>query len=201
MVSPSFLPCSLFQEFEDKESGVAAALKRSRTVLEQEASKSRAVMVGVKAEGKLGSFTAVEGKAMPSFWTPQETPQSEPTILERPDTTVRCPMSGQPLKLKELIPVKFTLGDGADPMGKHPFICPLSQESITNSVAAAVLRPSGMVISVASLTNCIEKEMICPFTSKTLKPEDIVRLRRASTGFAASGAKIVKKAAPAMTTS
>ncbi len=158
-------------------------------------------MVGVKAEGKLGSFTAVEGKAMPSFWTPQETPQSEPTILERPDTTVRCPMSGQPLKLKELIPVKFTLGDGADPMGKHPFICPLSQENITNSVAAAVLRPSGMVISVASLTNCIEKEMICPFTSKTLKPEDIVRLRRASTGFAASGAKVVKKAAPAMTTS
>ena len=158
-------------------------------------------MVGVKAEGKLGSFTAVEGKSMPSFWTPQETPQSEPTLLERPDTTVRCPMSGKPLKLKELISVKFTMADDADPFGKHPFICPLSQESITNSVAAAVLKPSGMVISLASFTNCIEKEMICPFTSRTLKPADVVRLRRASTGFAASGAKIVSKAAPAMTTS
>lgn len=180
---------------------MSAALKRSRIIQEQEANKSRAVMVGVKAEGKLGSFTAVEGKAMPSFWTPQETPQSEPSLLEKPDTIVRCPMSGNPLKVRDLIPVKFTLGYGADPFGKHPFICPLSQEHITNSVAAAVLKPSGMVISLASFTNCIEKEMICPFTSKILKPEDIVRLRRASTGFAASGAKIVTKAAPAMTTS
>ena len=42
-----------------------------------------------------------------SFWVPQLTPQAR-TTLKKPDTTVRCPISTKPLRLKQLTPVKFT---------------------------------------------------------------------------------------------
>ena len=37
------------------------------------------------------------------------TPQAAKTKVEKPDKTVYCPMSGKPLKMKDLIDVKFQL--------------------------------------------------------------------------------------------
>ena len=46
-------------------------------------------------------------KGLPSFWIPQLTPQAGKTKLTKPDKTVYCPMSGNPLRMKDLISVKF----------------------------------------------------------------------------------------------
>jgi nitric oxide synthase-interacting protein len=45
--------------------------------------------------------------ALPSYWIPSLTPQAEKTRLTKPDKTVYCPMTGNPLRMKDLIEVKF----------------------------------------------------------------------------------------------
>lgn len=54
---------------------------------------------------------------LPSFWVPSMTPQSSASKIEKPDETVYCPMSGKPLRAKDLIPVKFLLLDPNDELG------------------------------------------------------------------------------------
>ena len=65
-------------------------------------------------------------------------------------------------------------------------MCPLSKRPLSNVHPAAVLRPSGMVISTQSLTY-VKKDMIDPFSEPpaTLKDKDIITLRVEGTGFAA----------------
>ncbi|KAK8771675.1 hypothetical protein V5799_025082 [Amblyomma americanum] len=45
---------------------------------------------------------------LPSFWVPSLTPSASKDKLEKPKNVVLCPMSGKPLKAKDLIPIKFT---------------------------------------------------------------------------------------------
>ena len=57
-----------------------------------------------------GSGQASTSKgALPSFWVPSMTPQASKTKVQKPEKTVYCPMSGKPLKMKDLIDVKFQL--------------------------------------------------------------------------------------------
>ena len=60
--------------------------------------------------------------------------------LDKPDSTVRCPISNEPLRLKQLIPIKFTLADegasSADLVGmdaKERYICPLTKKPLTKT--------------------------------------------------------------------
>ncbi len=46
-------------------------------------------------------------KNLPSFWIPSLTPQAAKSKVDKPDKTIYCPMSGKPLKMKDLIDVKF----------------------------------------------------------------------------------------------
>ena len=43
-------------------------------------------------------------------------------------------------------------------------MCPLSKRPLSNVHPAAVLRPSGMVVSTQCVKDCIKKDMIDPFT-------------------------------------
>ena len=48
-------------------------------------------------------------KILPSFWVPSMTPQSDKKPeLKLPDQTVYCPMSGKPLRAKDLLPIVLT---------------------------------------------------------------------------------------------
>jgi len=124
-----------------------------------------------------------------SFWVPQLTPEAG-TLLKKPDTVVRCPASGEPLRLKQLFVVKFTrLDEETDLRGqiaKERYMCPLSKRPLSNVHPAAVLRHSGMVISTQCVKDCIKKDMIDPFTEPPVKlrEKDIITLRVEGTGFA-----------------
>jgi len=170
-------------EFVAQQEGLSTADLSARSKQQQ----------GVATASTMGRslLSADTGKHAPdtSFWVPQKTPEVN-TQVSKPDSTVRCPLSGQPLRLKQLIPVKFTrYDDDKDVRGqtaKERYMCPLSKRPLSNVHPAAVLRPSGMVISTQSLA-FVKKDMIDPFTEPPaqLKDKDIITLRVEGTGFAA----------------
>lgn len=84
-------------------------------------------------------------KMLPSFWIPSKTPEAKEITLQKPDKTIYCPLSGKPLKIKDLIPVKFT--EVKDPDDKKSLIvkqarymCPITHDILSNSVPCAVIR-------------------------------------------------------------
>lgn len=61
--------------------------------------------------------------------------------------TVTCPMSGKPLRMSDLTPVRFTLLDGSvDRVGlitrSERYVCAVTRDSLSNATPCAVLRPS-----------------------------------------------------------
>lgn len=53
-------------------------------------------------------FIVGKNKQLPSFWVPSQLPDAKKTKLEKPKSVVLCPVSGKPIKLKDLIDIKFT---------------------------------------------------------------------------------------------
>lgn len=53
-------------------------------------------------------------KQINNFWIPTNTPEAKQSKLKRPDTNIYCPITGQVLKAKDLVAVKFTLIDPED---------------------------------------------------------------------------------------
>lgn len=63
------------------------------------------------------------------------------------DKTVYCPMSGKPIRMKDLIPVKFTLadksvGDASASNTKERYKCPVTGDILRNNIPCAVLKPT-----------------------------------------------------------
>lgn len=86
-------------------------------------------------------------KQLPSFWLPSQAPTAKASKLAKPDSTIYCPVSGKPIKAKDLIDVKFT--PVQDPDDKKSLItkesrymCPITHDILSNSVPCAVLRPT-----------------------------------------------------------
>ncbi|XP_065659621.1 nitric oxide synthase-interacting protein [Hydra vulgaris] len=139
-----------------------------------------------------------EKMKLPSFWIPTLTPQAKETRLEKPDSTVYCPMSGKVLKMKDLISVKFTLAPHTDSKSlitKHErYICPVTKDVLSNKVPCAVLRPSGHVVTIECIEKFVKKDWVCPITGNKLHPSDIIEIKRGGTGFAGvSGSELEGK--------
>lgn len=86
-------------------------------------------------------------KELPSFWVPSQTPSAKVSKVDKPDSTIYCPVSQKPLKAKDLIDVKFTLVN--DPNDKksliakeNRYMCAVTHDILSNSVPCAVLRPT-----------------------------------------------------------
>ena len=77
-----------------------------------EAEKADAIKKFEKKEKNVSATKDTAGSSkstLPSFWIPSLTPQADKTKVEKPEKTIYCPMSGKPLKMKDLIDVKFHL--------------------------------------------------------------------------------------------
>ncbi|XP_065065637.1 nitric oxide synthase-interacting protein-like [Rhopilema esculentum] len=147
-----------------------------------------------------------QGNKLPSFWIPSLTPQAAKEETKKPDSKVYCPMSGKPLKLKELYPVKFTpvVNDDSKPtIAKDArYMCPVTHDLLGNSVPCAVLKPTGDVVTMECVENIIKKDWLCPLTGKPLKETDIIEMNRGGTGFSGSGNELKAKSfRPSMQTS
>lgn len=143
-------------------------------------------------------------KNLPSFWIPSLTPEAKPTQIKQPDSKTYCPMSKKPLRIKDLIPVKFTvISNDNTPLvaksGSERYKCAVTGDTLGNCVPSAVLRNTGNVVTMDCVEKLIKKDMLCPFTGATLKEKDIIHMQRGGTGFAGSGVTLeAKKSGPAM---
>uniref|UniRef100_A0A7N6A3L0 Nitric oxide synthase-interacting protein n=1 Tax=Anabas testudineus TaxID=64144 RepID=A0A7N6A3L0_ANATE len=159
---------------------------------------------GSSTESSTAASAATSSQSLPSFWIPSLTPESKPTLLKKPSKVVLCPMSGQPIKMNELIPVHFTpLDPSLDRVAlltrQDRYVCAVTRDVLGNSVPCAVLRPSGSVVTQECVEKLIKKDMIDPVTGDKLSDKDIIPLQRGGTGFSASGVELrAKEARPVM---
>lgn len=84
-------------------------------------------------------------KMLPSFWIPSKTPGVKEISLQKPDKTIYCPVSGKPLKVKDLIPIKFTKVQDPDDkrsliVKQARFMCPITHDVLGNNIPCAVIR-------------------------------------------------------------
>lgn len=85
---------------------------------------------------------------LPSFWIPSLAPESKTKApMKKPDTTIYCPMSKNPLSMKDLIEVKFKLLDDKNDnrsliVKQDRYVCPVSNDVLGNNVPCCVLKPS-----------------------------------------------------------
>ncbi|KAG8567703.1 hypothetical protein GDO81_013749 [Engystomops pustulosus] len=161
---------------------------------------------GAAAEASTSSQQNGEdkNKQLPSFWIPSLTPEAKSTLVKKPDKTVYCPMSGKPLKMKDLVSVKFTpVDDKVDRVGlinrQDRYVCAVTRDMLGNSVPCAVLRPSGAVVTMECVEKLIKKDMTDPISGDKLTEKDIIVLQRGGTGFSGSGVQLqAKEARPVM---
>lgn len=157
-----------------------------------------------KAESAGEVSVAGSSKSLPSFWVPSLTPEAKPTLLKKPSKTVLCPMSGRPLKMNELVPVRFTPLDPSLERVKllsrqERYVCAVTRDVLGNSVPCAVLRPSGSVVTLECVEKLIRPDMTDPVSGEKLTERDIIVLQRGGTGFAGSGVDLrAKEARPVM---
>ncbi|XP_076632802.1 nitric oxide synthase-interacting protein homolog [Colletes latitarsis] len=144
----------------------------------------------VESASSVSNMSNGKDKILPSFWIPSKTPEAKEIILQKPDKTIYCPISGKPLKIKDLIPVKFT--EIKDPDDKKSLIvkqarymCPITHDILSNSVPCAVIRTTGDVITMECVDKIIKKDWINPLDSTKLTEADIIPLQRGGTGYAA----------------
>ncbi|KAF8777799.1 Nitric oxide synthase-interacting protein like [Argiope bruennichi] len=121
-----------------------------------------------------------------------------------PGKAVLCPMSGKPLKIKDLVPVKFTEvktpHERKSLMSRNVrYTCAVTHDVLGNSVPVAVLRTSGNVVTMECVTKLIKKDMIDPTNGMKLTDGDIIQFQRGGTGYASTNNKLnVKLETPAM---
>jgi len=148
----------------------------------------------------ISNMAAGKEKNVPSFWIPSQTPQAKKSKTIKPDKTVYCPMSGKPLKIKDLIPVKFT--EIKDPADKRSLIakdarymCPISRDTLSNSIPCAVIRTTGDVVTMECVEKIIKKDWLHPFTGDKLTENDIILVQRGATGFSSTNDNLEAKEA------
>lgn len=156
------------------------------------------------SEDSISNMKNGRNKTLPSFWLPNLTPKAKASSAEKPDEKVRCPMSGKPIKLKDLITVNFKeIKDGDTKKSlivkDARYVCAVTNDVLGNSVPCAVLRPSGSVVTMECVEKIIKKEMLDPINGAKLREKDIIPLERGATGFSGAGVALkAKKDGPAM---
>ncbi|XP_058830735.1 nitric oxide synthase-interacting protein homolog [Topomyia yanbarensis] len=154
--------------------------------------------------GAISNVSLGKRKELPSFWVPSQTPSAKKARIEKPDSKVYCPMSGRPLKVRDLIDVKFTLVK--DPSDKksliakeNRYMCAVTHDILSNAVPCAVLKTTGDVVTMECVEKIIKKDMIHPLSNEKLAETDIIPLQRGGTGFSTTNDNLqAKEARPAL---
>uniref|UniRef100_A0A5S6QUF2 Nitric oxide synthase-interacting protein homolog n=1 Tax=Trichuris muris TaxID=70415 RepID=A0A5S6QUF2_TRIMR len=133
-----------------------------------------------------------------NFWVPSLSGSVvEATAPQPPEDKVFCPITGKPLRLKDLLHIKFKVANSVSQSelasGKNVYVCALTGDILTNATPCVVLKTSGYVITVESLEKVVKKEWIDPFNGKKLTEDDLVFLKRGGTGFAATNENLKSK--------
>jgi len=128
-----------------------------------------------------------------------------------PPTRPSSPMSGAPLRLKQLIPLhlvregaddgtaregKRGRGDGGNETGR--VLCAVSHKTLTTQPTVAI-KNSGQVMLKSVFDELAKPTMTCPVTGKRFKEKDVLELIKGRSGYAASGEVVARKYNPTLT--
>lgn len=148
------------------------------------------------AVSEISNMSQGREKELPSFWVPSQTPASEKAIkvslLKEPDQLVYCPMSGKPIRSKDLYEVVFTPIDKTpDPSTSSAtrterYMCPVTHDILGNSVPCTYLKTSKSVVTSECVEKIIRKDMLDPINNKRLKESDLIPLQRGGTGYSST---------------
>jgi nitric oxide synthase-interacting protein len=116
------------------------------------------------------------------------------------------PMSGEPLRLKQLITLNLvhetssagaSRGGGNDGGGDR-VVCAVSHKAITTQCVVAI-KNTGQVMLKSVYGELAYPTMTCPVTGKKFKEKDVLELVRGRSGYAASGEVMATKYNPTLT--
>mmetsp|Transcript_5087 Transcript_5087/g.18521 ORF Transcript_5087/g.18521 Transcript_5087/m.18521 type:complete len:317 (+) Transcript_5087:189-1139(+) len=129
-------------------------------------------------------------REMKAFWLPSKAPEAAHRLPKPPTDTV-CPATGKRLRLKDLIPVKFTPLPDADRESTGRFMCCVSHDVLTNAQQCVLLRPTGDVMLESVYNRVVKPEG--RYNGVKIRDKDVIKLRKGGTGFAAGGAQVESK--------
>ena len=148
------------------------------------------------SSSSLSNMSGDRKRVLPSFWLPCMGPQAKKSKLNKPDKTVYCPISRQPLRVKDLVEVVWT--EVRDPDNKKSMIarderyqCAVTGDTLNNSTHCAVLKPTGHVVTMECVEKIIKKDWQHPLTGQTLTQKDIIPIQRGATGFSAANDELL----------
>eukprot|EP00658_Telonema_sp_P-2_P021383 TRINITY_DN18517_c0_g1_i2.p1 TRINITY_DN18517_c0_g1~~TRINITY_DN18517_c0_g1_i2.p1 ORF type:complete len:350 (-),score=77.48 TRINITY_DN18517_c0_g1_i2:91-1140(-) len=181
------------QDFIDSQEGVvdksAAGGKRPDTeALAKE-------MIGGKRDGANQELTEKRKEFLSSnFWVPTMVPDNIKAAIAKPDKRPRSPMSGDPLKLKDLIPLNLEEDPETD---TKTFVCAVTKKELKHQPVVCI-KSTGQVMLKKVYEECAKPEMKCPVTGKTFKEGDVITLQSGGTGFSAHNECTAKRYRPSM---
>ncbi|CAH4036132.1 nitric oxide synthase-interacting protein homolog [Pieris brassicae] len=178
---------------EDEEKKELAEAEREANLIKF-MNREKNITNGAKSEAShqsssLSNLANGKHKQLPSFWIPSQLPDAKISKLQKPDPTVYCPLSSKPLKMKDLIEVKWTLVKDPDDKKsliakENRYMCPITHDILSNAVPCAVIRTTGHVVTMECVEKIIKKDWLHPLTGDKLKEKDIILLQRGGTGYA-----------------
>uniref|UniRef100_A0A7S2UPF1 Nitric oxide synthase-interacting protein zinc-finger domain-containing protein n=1 Tax=Attheya septentrionalis TaxID=420275 RepID=A0A7S2UPF1_9STRA len=129
-----------------------------------------------------------------SYWLSEMQPAQQDILDtdELPPKRPASPMSGEPLRIKDLTPLDLRTDDAGG------FTCAVSDKSLTTQPVVAITK-SGQVMLKSVFDELARPTMTCPITGKKFKEKHVLTLQKGSSGFAASGSVTAKKYRPTMT--
>ncbi|KAK6047040.1 nitric oxide synthase-interacting protein-like family protein [Cooperia oncophora] len=151
-------------------------------------------------EGDISNMKGERSKQLPSFWIPELNPTASASKLEKPSQKVLCPLSGKPLKMKDLMEVKFTVMPSDDEKksliaAKIRYMCAVTHDALTNTTRCAYLKKSKSVVTWDVVEKLIRKDWLDPVNGEPMTEDDIIELQRGGTGYAATNevkAKLIR---------
>jgi len=193
------------QAFIAKDQG-STQLSTQDHAISYKKSLKRSIDTESKEEGnkRLKEISYWLAEAQPDYDDQAETIRNNPPP-ERPPS----PMSGEPLRLKDLTPITLmregNSNDDKSKGGKHEAggkcICAVSNKAITTQ-PVVVIKKTGVVILKEfydSVVKTTTEKLMCPITGKKFKEKDVLELKKGRSGFAASGKVTASKYVPTLT--
>ena len=186
------------QAFIDKDQGSTQQSRENHSTDFQQSLK-RKIDTETKEDGnkRLKEISYWLSEAQPEYDDKEQKIRENPPP-ERPPS----PMSGNPLRLKDLTPITLNREGGKDGDDGGKCICAVSNKAITTQ-PVVVIKKTGVVILKQVYNSVVKtkdgKKMVCPVTGKKFKEKDLLELKKGKSGFAASGEVVARKYTPTMT--
>ncbi|CDJ30757.1 uncharacterized protein EMH_0007160 [Eimeria mitis] len=183
----------------------AAATATQRAFLEAEASltpeASTAVVPNTQTSPTAEEFrrtlertaiTSKEEARAKNFWVPENTPDEPEAKPKAPQKGLCCPITGTPLRIKQLVTVKPNVASKEDTENTR-WLCALSGREISHQ-KAAVVKATGQVILLEYLEKLIFGKKGA-LTSGVIEKKDTVALIPGGTGAPQDTAGAARQAA------